>query len=295
MKFNNILDTIGNTPLVLLPRYSTAKVKIYAKLEGVNPSGSIKDRIALYMINQAEKQGILDKDKTIIEATSGNTGIALAMISAIKGHKFTAVMPESVSIERRKLSEAYGAEIVLTDGLKGTNYALEVAKNIAKEDPKRYIMLNQFGNKANIDAHYFGTGSEIIKDLPETTHFVAGMGTGGTLTGVGKKLKEVNQNIRIVGIEPLAGSRIQGLRNMTAYKPEIFDTDKLDEKITIEEDDAALDLARDLFKREGISVGISSGAALWGAMQIRDRIEDGNIVTIFPDRGDKYLSTELFN
>jgi cysteine synthase len=295
MKFNNILDTIGNTPLVLLPRYSTPKVKIYAKLEGVNPSGSIKDRIALYMITRAETQDLLNKDKIIIEATSGNTGIALAMISVIKGYKFTSVMPESVSIERRKLLEAYGAEIILTDGLKGTNYALEVAKNIAKEDPERYIMLNQFANKANIDAHYFGTGSEIIKDLPKMTHFVAGMGTGGTLTGVGRKLKEVNQNIQIVGIEPLAGSKIQGLRNMVAYKPEIFDMGSLDEKITIEEDNIAFDLARDLFKMEGISVGISSGAALWGAMQIGERIEEGNIVTIFPDCGDKYLSTELFS
>lgn len=296
MKNKTILQTIGNTPLAELKRYSpNQNVRILAKLEGSNPGGSIKDRIALFMINDAKDKGILSHDKTIIEPTSGNTGIGLAMIAAIEGYKFTAVMPESASVERRKLLTMYGAEIVLTDGTKGTNYAIEVTKNMVAENPDKYTFLDQFNNQANILAHYETTGKEIVDEVPEITHFVAGMGTGGTLMGVGKRLKEFSSTIQVIGVEPKAQSKIQGLRNMAAYTPSIFDERKLDTKLIIEDDDAAFELARDLFKKEGISVGISSGAALWGAIQIANQIQEGTIVTIFPDRGDKYVSTSLFN
>lgn len=295
MKNITILQTIGNTPIVELKRYSpNSKVKILAKLEGSNPGGSIKDRIALYMINKARNRRLLNKERKIIEATSGNTGIGLAMISAIYNFKFVAVMPESVSLERKKLLTAYGAEIVLTDGKKGTNYAIEVARKMVDENPKQYTTLDQFSNKANALAHYETTGAEIIKDNHEITHFVAGMGTGGTLMGVGKKLKEFNKKIQIIGIEPMPGSKIQGLRNMLAYNPPIYEESRLDMKLVINNDDLAFELARDIFKKEGISVGISSGAALWGAMEIAKIIKHGTIVTIFPDRGDRYISSTLF-
>ena len=295
MKKISILQTIGNTPVVELKRYSlNSKVRIFAKLEGTNPGGSVKDRIALYMINDAIKKGLIKQGKTIIEATSGNTGIGLAMISAILGYKFLAIMPESVSIERRKLLTAYGAEIVLTDGMKGTNYAIQVAHEMVDKNPKKYVMLDQFSNQANVNAHYQTTGKEIIADIPSITHFVAGMGTGGTLMGVGKRLKQFNSKIQIVGVEPVAGSKIQGLRNMAAYNPPIYKESNLDQKLIINEDNIAFELARDLFKKEGISVGISSGAALWGAMEVAKQLKRGVVVTIFPDRGDKYASTALF-
>jgi len=218
MKYQNILETIGNTPIVELKKYSpNSKIKILAKLEGNNPGGSVKDRIALFMINQAEKDSLLDKNETIIEATSGNTGIGLAMIAAIKGYSFLAVMPESASIERRKLMKAYGAKIHLTDGIKGTNYAIEVANRMVRKNPEKYIMLDQFNNQANVQAHYQTTGREIIRQVPDISHFVAGMGTGGTLMGVGQKLKEFNSKIQVIGVEPIAGSKIQGLRNMKKF------------------------------------------------------------------------------
>lgn len=293
--FATILQTIGNTPLVQLQRYSpNPQIKIFAKLEGNNPGGSIKDRIALYMIQHALNQNMLDPQKTIIEATSGNTGIGIAMIATILGLKFTAVMPESASIERRKLLKAYGADIILTDGKGGTNYAIEVARTMLAENPEKYIMLDQFENPANILAHYETTGPEIIHDMPEITHFVAGMGTGGTLMGVGKRLKEFNNSIQVIGVEPVVGSKVQGLRNMQAYTPPIYDETKLDQKLMLPNDSVAIELARDIIKKEGISVGMSSGAALWGALEISKQIESGIIVTVFPDRADKYLNTSLF-
>lgn len=295
MKSNTLLQLVGHTPVVNLTRYQpNNNVRIVAKLEGHNPGGSVKDRIALAMILDAEKKGRIKAGITIIEATSGNTGIGLAMIAAIRGYRFTAVMPESVSIERRKLLAAYGAEIVLTDGAKGTNYAIEVANDMVKNNPEKYLMLDQFNNMANVLAHYRTTGKEIIKQVPFVTHFVAGMGTGGTLMGVGRRLKEYNNTIQIIGVEPLAGSTIQGLRNMKAYTPSIYNESKLDQKMMIDVDAIAFDLARDLFKKEGISVGISSGAALWGAMEVAKTLKQGTIVTIFPDRGDRYASTKLF-
>jgi len=296
MNYQNILQTIGNTPIVELKKYSPSnKVKILAKLEGNNPGGSVKDRIALYMINQAEKESLLDSKKVILEATSGNTGIGLAMISAIRGYRFLALMPESASLERRKLMKAYGAKIQLTDGVKGTNHTIKVAKQMVKKNPEKYVMLDQFNNQANVRAHYQTTGKEIIKQAPNITHFVAGMGTGGTLMGVGQRLKETNSEIKVVGVEPIAGSKIQGIRNMKAYTPSIFKPEKLDQSLLVKKDQQVFNLARDLFKKEGISVGISSGAALWGAIQVANSIEKGVIVTLFPDRGDKYLTTDLFN
>jgi len=289
MKYKKLLQTIGNTPMVELSRYSpSSKIKILAKLEGSNPGGSIKDRIAFYMIKNAENKGLIKPDKIIIEPTSGNTGIGLAMISAIKKYKFIAVMPESVSVERQKILKKYGAEIILTNGSKGTNYAIEFAHHLIKNE-KKYLMIDQFNNPANILAHYQTTGVEIVNQVPKITYFVAGMGTGGTLMGVGKRLKEFNKNIKIIGIEPMAGSKIQGLRNMKAYTPSIYDEKKLDGKLDIK-DESAFELMNDLFKNEGLSVGISSGAALWGAIEIAKKIKSGTIVTIFPDRGDRYLS-----
>lgn len=257
----NLLQTIGNTPMVELKRYSTKNVRILAKLEGNNPGGSVKDRISLFMIREAEERGLL-KGKELLEPTSGNTGIGLAMIAAIRGYQFTAVMPESVSLERRKLLEAYGAKIILTDGVKGTNYAIKVAREIVAKNKSKYLMLDQFENKVNVLAHYETTGREIIKQAVKITHFVAGMGTGGTLMGVGKRLKEFNQQVQVVGIEPKAGSKIQGLRNMGELVPGIYKEEKLDDKLLMTDDQPAFELARDLFKKEGLSVGISSGAAL---------------------------------
>jgi cysteine synthase len=295
MKYKNLLDIIGNTPIVELKGFTqNSKVKILAKLEGSNPGGSVKDRIAYFMIMEARKKGSLNKNITIIEATSGNTGIGLAMISAYFGYKFTAVMPESVSIERRKLIKAYGAEIILTDGAKGTNYAIQVANNLVKNNPGKFVQLDQFNNKMNVEAHYQTTGKEIIKQVPNIAHFVAGMGTGGTLMGVGKRLKEHNQNIKVIGVEPKAGSTIQGLRNMKAYIPTIYKEDFLDKKLDLIEDMLAFDLARELYRKEGLSVGISSGAALWGAIEVTKTLKSGVIVTLFPDRGDRYTSTQLF-
>ncbi|HBY05764.1 MAG: Cysteine synthase [candidate division TM6 bacterium GW2011_GWE2_42_60] len=294
MKYTGIWQSVGNTPVVELTRYSTPAVKILAKLEGGNPGGSVKDRIALFMLQDAKKRGLLTAGKKIIEATSGNTGIGLASLAAVFGYSFVAVMPESVSRERRKLLEAFGAELILTDGPKGTNYAIEVARKMVKDHPDQYVMLDQFENQANVQAHYETTGSEIIRDVPEITHFVSAMGTGGTLMGVGRRLREFNPTVQIIGVEPKPFSTIQGLRNMTAYTPPIYDKSKLDQILFIAEDEWAFDLARDLFKKEGISVGMSSGAALWGALELAKSLEKGVIVTVFPDRGDRYASTKLF-
>ncbi|MFZ5645990.1 MAG: PLP-dependent cysteine synthase family protein [Bacillota bacterium] len=292
MLFRNVIDSIGSTPVTELKTYGRPGVKIYAKLEGTNPGGSVKDRTAKYLIESAEKEGRLTEGKVILEATSGNTGIALAMISAMKGYSFVAVMPENASVERIKLLRAHGAEVILTDGAKGTNGAIEVARRMIDED-ERYFMPDQFSNPANPRAHYETTGKEIIEDVPDVTAFVAGVGTGGTLTGAGKRLKEYSPGIHIVGVEPGPQSRIQGLRNMQAYKPPIYDDSIIDYKLDVP-DDEAFRLARELFVREGLSVGISCGAALWGAIRYSDIAGSGNIVVIFPDRGDKYFSTELF-
>ena len=291
---NNILDLIGNTPTVEITSTSpNPRVRIFAKLEGNNPGGSVKDRISKYMIEAAEKDGTIGKEQILLEPTSGNTGIGIAMIAAVKGYPFVAVMPESASIERRKTMAAFGAQFILTQGPKGTNWAIEVAHRLIKEDG-RYLMLDQFNNPANVDAHYETTGPEILAAVPEIDVFVAGMGTGGTLMGVGRYLREKKPGVKIIGLEPYAGSKIQGLRNMADYVPSIYHEDQLDDKYMVQDADA-FRVARDLALREGIFAGISSGAALWGAVEVAKKMDHGTIVTVFPDRGDRYMTTPLFD
>lgn len=291
----NLPQSIGSTPLVKLEKFSSSGVEIWAKLEGSNPGGSIKDRIALYMLSSARQSGALAPSKTIIEATSGNTGIGLAMLAAFWGYRFTAVMPDNVSRERSLLLKAYGADLVLTPGELGTNHAIAVAQKKAEENPERYFMPDQFNNPANPQAHYETTGPEIIAAKPDLTHLVAGMGTGGTLMGLARRLKEYDSKIKIVGVEPKRqDTALQGLRNMGAYAPGIFDPRRLDEKLSIDEEEAAFQLSRELCRREGISSGISSGAALWGALEIARNLKSGIIVVILPDRGDRYLSAGLY-
>jgi len=292
----DFLGLIGNTPVVEIRRLNpNPQVRIYAKLEGHNPGGSVKDRICKAMIEAAERQGLLRPggERILLEATSGNTGIGLAMIAAVRGYPFVAVLPESTSLERRKIMAAFGAKFILTDGTKGTNWAIEVASRLAREDD-RYLMLDQFNNHANPEAHYLTTAPEILKDVPEVTHFVAGMGTGGTLMGVARYMRDHKSEVAIVGLEPVASSAIQGLRNMAAYVPSIYQESFLDEKIMLD-DEEAFRVARELARAEGLFVGISSGAALWGAMQLAQRIRTGTIVVLFPDGGEKYLSTPLFD
>jgi len=296
MIYNNILEIIGNTPMVKINKINPNKrVNIFAKLEGVNPGGSIKDRVALKMIEEAEKSGELTSEKTIIEATSGNTGIALSMIAAVKGYKATMVMSEAVSIERRKMIQAFGTEVVLTDPDKGTDGAIIKVREMVAENPNRYYHTDQFSNMNNRNAHYETTAKEIWEQTDgQIDYFVAALGTSGTLMGVAAYLKEKNPNIKIVSAEPILGHYIQGLKNMKeALVPEIYDKSMLDEVIMIESEEA-FETARSVVREEGISVGMSSGAAMLGALKLAEKIESGNIVTIFPDRGEKYLSTDLF-
>ena len=295
----SILTSIGNTPLVeirnLTKLTKNRKVKIFAKLEGCNPGGSVKDRSAYWMIKKAIEAGELTKDKTIIEPTSGNTGIALAMISAVKGYKVKLVMPECVSMERRRILKAYDAELVLTPGREGTDGAIKRAYKVVKENPALYYMPNQFENPNNTFAHYATTGPEIFSQTKgKIDVFVAGMGTTGTLMGVSKYLKEKKPNIRIVGIEPKIGHKIQGLKNMKeSIVPKIYNPKMLDEKITVD-DGEAFEITRALATREGIFVGMSSGAAVAGALKVAKKMNSGTIVVLLPDRGDRYLSTTLF-
>lgn len=291
-----ILDCIGNTPLVKLEVVNPVPgVTIFAKLEGNNPGGSVKDRIAFYMVKDAEESGRLKKGDTILEATSGNTGIGLAMVGAAKGYKVKLVMPECVSLERRKVLEAFGAEVVLSPGKEGTDGAIKLAHNMMAESPEGYFMPNQFDNLSNIRAHYETTGREVIEQTGgDIDVFVAGMGTTGTVMGAGRRIKEFNKKIKIVGVEPVLGHRVQGLKNMNeSIVPKIYNPSALDEKINVNDDDA-FETTRMLAVKEGIFAGMSSGAALFGALQIAGRMEKGRIVVILPDRGDRYLSTALF-
>jgi len=292
----DILQLIGNTPLVKINRLNTNKnVEIYAKLEMSNPGGSVKDRIALSMIESAEKSGELTKDKIILEPTSGNTGIGIDLVAAVKGYKTLLTMSESVSIERRKILKAYGADILLTDSKKGTDGAIEKAYELARKEPDKYLLLDQFNNDDNWRAHYNTTAEEIWKQTGgKITMFVATMGTTGTLMGVSKKLKQYNKDIKIIGVEPILGHKIQGLKNMKeAYKPSIYNKNLLDEKITIE-DGPAYEMARKLTKKEGIFAGMSCGAAMHVALEKAKNMKQGLIVVILPDGGEKYLSTPLF-
>ena len=292
----SILSAIGNTPLVEFATLNdNSKVRIFGKLEGANPSGSVKDRPAYYMIKKAEESGELTCDKIILEPTSGNTGIALAMIGAAKGYNVKLVMPDCVSMERRRILDAFGAEVILTPGCDGTDGAIRKAHELLKKEPERYFMPNQFENENNVLAHYETTGPEIFAQTNgEIDVFVAGMGTTGTLVGVGRYLKEQKPSIRIVGVEPTKGHAIQGLKNMDeAIVPKIYRPELLDEKIMIE-DDEAFETTRLLATKEGVFVGMSSGAAVAGALRIAKKISYGAIVVLLPDRGDRYLSTTLF-
>jgi cysteinyl-tRNA synthetase len=291
-----ILDIIGNTPLVEIGRMNpNPAVQILAKLEFANPGGSVKDRAALSMIEAAEKSGALTKDKTVLEATSGNTGIGLALICSVKGYRLLLVMSDSVSIERRKILKARGAELLLTPGHLGTDGAIEEVYRLARENPDRYFMVDQFSNAANWQAHYYGTAEEIWKQTAgQVSVVVTALGTTGTAMGLSGGLKKHNPSIRIVGVEPYLGHKIQGLKNMKeAYCPEIFDKQQLDKKVNIEDEDA-YETARRLTREEGIFAGMSSGAAMAAALQEARELSEGVVVVILPDSGERYLSTPLY-
>ena len=297
MRYDSLLDSVGNTPLVGLPRLSpSADVRLWAKLEDRNPTGSVKDRAALNMIEQAEKDGRLKPGQTIMEPSSGNTGIALAAIAQMKGYPIKILMPTSVSIERRQMLEVFGAELILTPGEEGSNGAVRRAIEMAEQHPE-YCFLYQYGNDNNPLAHYEGTGPEIWRDCPEITHFVAGLGTSGTLMGTGRFLKEQNPDIKIIAIEPPLGERVEGLRNLDeGYIPPLFERwygfDLLDRKRVVRPRES-LEWTRALV-REGIFAGISSGAALAGAVKVAKEIDHGTIVFIVCDGGWKYLSTGAY-
>lgn len=291
-----LIQAIGETPLVELTRLQqNPRVRLFAKLEGNNPGGSVKDRPAAYMIRKAEEAGALDAGKVILEPTSGNTGIALAMIGASKGYRVKLVMPACVSLERRAILEAYGAEVVLSPADEATDGAIRLAHRILEEEPDLYYMPNQYGNPNNPLAHYETTGPEIWRQTGgRLDAFVAGMGTSGTLMGVGRYLKEQNTNIQIVGVEPRLGHKVQGLKNMQeAIVPAIYHREQLDVKLTVEDEDAFA-TARHLAMDEGIFAGMSSGAAVAGALRFAETLQEGIVVTLLPDRGDRYLSTTLF-
>jgi len=294
-KIAGVLASIGNTPMVELVKLNGSKARIFAKLEGANPGGSVKDRTAWYMIKDAEATGKLTRDKIILEPTSGNTGIAVAMIGAARGYKVTLVMPECVSLERRRILEAFGATVILSPSNEGTDGAIRKAHAIMSQDGDRYFMPDQFTNEQNCAAHYETTGPEIWRQTHGAVDvFVAGMGTTGTLMGVSRFLKEKKPSARVIGVEPPVGHRIQGLKNMQeAIVPRIYNPAMLDEKITVNDDDA-FETARLLAQREGLFVGMSSGAAVFGALQLVKTMKSGTIVVLLPDRGDRYLSTALF-
>jgi cysteine synthase B len=296
--FNSVLDMIGNTPMVDVSKLSpNPDVRIIAKLEGQNPFGSVKDRIAKSMIEHAEKSGQLRPGQTILEPSSGNTGIALAAIAQLKGYPIKILMPSSVSIERRQMLEVFGAEVILTPGEEGSNGAVRRAQEMAAANPQ-WCFLYQYGNDANPLAHYEGTGPEIWRDCPEITHFVAGLGTSGTLMGTGRYLKEQNPGIKVIAIEPPLGERVEGLRNLEdGYIPPVFDQwygfDLLDRKRVVRPRES-LEWTRRLVTECGVFAGISSGAAMAGAAKVAGEITDGVIVFIVSDAGWKYLSTGAY-
>ena len=292
-----VFSSIGNTPLVELTTLNkrSSRIRILGKLEGCNPGGSVKDRPAYYMIQKAEEAGELTKGKTIIEPTSGNTGIALAMIGAAKGYRVKLFMPECVSTERRLILEAFGAETVLTPASEGIDGAIKRAHQTLNEAPESYYMPNQFENENNVLAHYETTGPEVFSQTSgEVDMFVAGMGTTGTLMGVARYLKRKRPGVKIIGIEPPKGHAIQGLKNMEeSIVPGIYEASTLDEKLVIG-DGEAFEMARLLATKEGLLLGMSSGAAVAGALRSAKEMSSGTIVVILPDRGERYLSTTLF-
>jgi [CysO sulfur-carrier protein]-thiocarboxylate-dependent cysteine synthase len=295
-RFASILDAIGNTPLVEVPRLTPSEgARLWVKLEGHNPTGSVKDRIALALVEDGEASGALDEDKVILEPTSGNTGIALALVASVRGYRFTAVMPDNASPERVALLRAFGAEIIFSEGAKGTNGAVALAQELSADE--QYYMPFQYGNPANVRAHYEGTGPEILEDLPEVSGFVAGLGTGGTLTGVGRCLKERDPTIKVVAAEPELGELVYGLRSLEeGYIPPIFDPGVLDGKVKVRARESIL-WTRELLRREGIFAGISAGAVIWVAQRVAQRVADeggGDVVCLLPDGGWKYLSTDAW-
>ena len=296
--YGNALDLIGNTPIVDVSILSpNPNVRILAKLEGQNPGGSVKDRIALSMIEQAEKDGLLAPGITLIEPSSGNTGIGMALVCSLKGYRLKIVLPENVSIERRQMLEVFGAEIISSPGSEGSNGAVKLAQHLAVENPD-WVFLYQYGNQANPQAHYSGTGPEIFRDVPEITHFIAGLGTSGTLIGVGSYLKSVKPSVQIWAVEPPAGEMVDGLRNLDdGYIPPIFTNnngfDLLDRKKVIGPRES-LEWTRKMVREAGLFVGISSGAIMAAAVKCAEEIDEGVIVTIVCDGGWKYLSTGAY-
>ncbi|MFX1344968.1 MAG: PLP-dependent cysteine synthase family protein [Promethearchaeota archaeon] len=294
--YSNILKLIGRTPLVRIEKCNpNPNVLLLAKLEKYNPAGSVKDRIAISMIEEAEKEGILTKDKIIIEPSSGNTGIGLALVCAVKEYQLEIVMPETMSVERRKIMTAYGAKITLTPGEDGMNGAQDYVKKIVKQDPDKYFFPNQFANENNPLAHYRYTAEEIIEDTDgEIDIFVAGIGTSGTLMGISKRLKEFNPKVKIIAVEPKAETPIQGLKNLkTSYIPDIYDESRIDEKVYVSLEDAA-HASRMLALQEGIFTGISSGAALHIALETVRKMKAGTVVVLLPDSGEKYISNPIY-
>ena len=294
--YDDILGAIGNTPMVRINNMNpNPSVELYAKLEGFKPTGSIKDRIALMMIEQAENEGALTKDKIIIEPTSGNTGIGLAMIGTVKGYRVQIVMSAAVSVERQKMIKAFGGEILLTPAELGTDGAIIKVRELIAENPDKYFNPNQFSNVYNKLTHYSTTAEEIWEQTGgRVTHFVSAIGTSGTIMGVGMGLREKNPDIKIVEAHPVKGHYIQGLKNMEeAIVPEIYDESKISESVLIESEDA-FEMARRIVLEEGIFVGMSSGAAMLAALRVIEKLDTGLMVVIFPDRGEKYLSTNLF-
>ena len=299
MRYENLLDSLGNTPLVGLPRLSPSPdVRLWAKLEDRNPTGSVKDRAAFFMVAQAEKDGLLSPGSTILEPTSGNTGISLAMVARLRGYRLIVVMPENTSEERRQLLRMYGAEIVGSPAAGGSNEAVRVARQIAAEHPD-WVMLYQYGNEANVRAHYETTGPEILTDLPEITHFVAGLGTTGTLMGVGRYLREHKPDVKIVAAEPRYGELVYGLRNVDeGFVPELYDESVLTTRFSVSSADA-LRRTRELVSAEGIFAGISAGAALHAGLGMAAKAvtagERADIVILVADGGWKYLSTGAYS
>jgi cysteinyl-tRNA synthetase len=294
--YDNILQLIGNTPLILINRLNpNPNVNIYAKLESQNPGGSVKDRIALQMIEEAERRGELTPEKTIIEATSGNTGIGMAMVAAVKGYRISLAMPETASLERQKILKALGAEILLTSGALGTDGSIEKVYELVRRFPDRYYMPDQFNNEDNWKAHYYGTATEIWEQTEgKVTHVIMTLGTTGTAIGVTRRLKEYEKNVQTIAVEPYMGHKIQGLKNMKeSYVPGIFDKEIMDEIIHIE-DAEAFETARKLAREEGLFVGMSAGASMAAALRISRDLTQGTVVAILPDGGERYLSTNLF-
>ena len=293
--YSTVIDLIGNTPIIDVSDLSpNSNVGIYAKLESQNPAGSVKDRIAKAMILKAEEEGLLKEGSIIVEPSSGNTGIALAMIASIKGYHLKIVLPDNVSIERKQLLEVWGAEIISSPGDLGSNGAVKLAQRLSEENPE-WVFLYQYGNEANPDVHYRTTGPEILRDIPEITHFVAGLGTSGTLMGVGTYLKEQNPDIEILAVEPPSGESVQGLRSLDdGFIPPVFEQwggiQLLDGKRIIRPAES-LEYTRLLTKKSGIFCGISSGAALAGAIRTAEKIDTGKVVFVVCDGGWKYLST----